>query len=301
MTMDPITYSLKENKSNSNQFYKELNEFTSSMLPEADSLLGADVILFEKFIRSENIENFRSHNEYLLELLSLGIYWKTYINRALSLGHFGYVLLSILYSLRKKSKVLKPYIDKLRGYLSDVYLFNDSNKSHYFYSKSNLKRLIKWFKATGDLNEEVIRFEHWQRYFMMTDANVLSDSLTKAVEFAILFEDRAKDKFHNYTQYLDEFFRKRYSNYHYKEDAIFCGRKEVEYHLNMFSAEVLNKCYAFEFGQTKNKVVLLPTCIRTVSDEECKAKKKEKDIICIQCRKECRIGQISKVLKDNGY
>ena len=57
----------------------------------------------------------------------------------------------------------------------------------------------------------------------------------------------------------------------YREDFLFCSRKEVEYHLNMVGAQIMNEAYRKEFLKTKEKGLLLPSCMRIKDEKNCKA------------------------------
>ena len=64
----------------------------------------------------------------------------------------------------------------------------------------------------------------------------------------------------------------------------------------MFAAEVLNRKFRKEFLQTKQKVVLLPTCMHD-KQANCQAKSDGTKITCGHCSKNCNIHYLATELK----
>lgn len=62
-----------------------------------------------------------------------------------------------------------------------------------------------------------------------------------------------KKELHIYTSNVEN-FKESYLEYHLNnEDIIFCGRSELEYHINLFGAEIMNKIFQKSFKNRKKK------------------------------------------------
>lgn len=121
-----ITYSLQSNQNNSDAFYKELSHFTDAILPEAYTCFGKTADSFYNYVKDNHTEDCRTKDEYILELVFLGIFLENYLSKARQTQYLPKKVLQLLYLLRKKFLKIKPFIDKLRGVLG--YLFLEKQK-----------------------------------------------------------------------------------------------------------------------------------------------------------------------------
>ncbi|HEX2869466.1 MAG TPA: DUF116 domain-containing protein [Ignavibacteriales bacterium] len=299
--MKTITYSLRNNETNSDQYYSDIARFTDSILLEAQRQFSPVIKSYMRHLEKKGTEKLRSEGEYIYEFISMGVYWRTYGAWAQKLNPFvGYLLIK-LYSLRRKYRPVKKYIDSLRGLLSTVFLAPEiKGDSLPEISFSSLKKLFLWLEATGEFNEEVKRFRMWKEYFDSSEENILN-CLKENAEFAEWFELKSEIMLGGYTGNVKRFREEQLESHKWKEDYIFCGRKKVEYHLGMFGAEVMNRAFLPDFRNTSQKAVLLPACMRLHNGEKCKARKKSLDLICTGCSSSCRINQYSKLGRKHGF
>ncbi|MGE5354228.1 MAG: DUF116 domain-containing protein [Syntrophothermus sp.] len=297
--MKTITYSLRNNEENSDKYYSDIERFTDSILLEADRQFLPVIKSYMKYLENNRIEKLRSVNEYMYEFLSLGVYWRTYGSEAQKLNPLMGHLLVSLYSLRRKYRPLKKYIDAVRGVLSTFFLVKENN-SQTEVDLSKLKKLLLWLEATGEFKEEVKRFKIWKEYFDSSEEDIISYLKENAV-FADWFELKSEIMLGGYTGNVKTFQQEELDEHKWTEDFIFCRRKKVEYHLGMFGAEIMNRAFRSDFRKTSGKAVLLPACMRLHDDEKCKAKKKSLDLICTACSKNCRINQYSRLGKKYGF
>ena len=64
--------------------------------------------------------------------------------------------------------------------------------------------------------------------------------ILSSLEIAEIFESKAKKELGSYTEKVNDFFILADEKYKYREDYISWRKKEVEYHLNMVGAEIIN-------------------------------------------------------------
>jgi len=69
----------------------------------------------------------------------------------------------------------------------------------------------------------------------------------------------------------------------------------------MVGAELMNRAFRPAFKKTKLKVVLLPGCMRTHSDDKCKVKRIKEGLICSGCTIEWRVNLLRIMGRKNNF
>lgn len=295
-----VTYTLEKCQNRHYSFYTDLSRFTDIILNEPDTEAEAFVKDFCYFLDEDKIETLRSHNEYVVEFLMIGLYWNNYSGNALKTGQWSEWLLKFLYAQRKKHPAYKTEIDKLRGYLAYLFLEKHKPTLSFAFDRQGFNRLLNWLSATGEFNEEVMRLRNWLTFSKIKDKSYVAALLETAVLFAEQFSARGSRMLGKYVQDLSTFHQIKLPEYKYREDYFFASRRENEYYLNMFAAEVLNRGLKKGFTETRNKVLLLPTCMRNEPPTGCKARSDGKEMVCSVCSPNCNIGKASREMKKQG-
>ena len=297
--MEKITYFLCESNESSTEFYKKNLNFSKKVLNKLEGNFSNDINDYMNYINKNNMEQLRSKSEYLLEILMIGVFWKEHVNKAISLSKIPRNILIKLSTLREKESINKiVYIN--RGLLEYLFLNRRSNDKVKI-SLENYKKLVNYLKACGDYKEEAKRLEVWISYFFSLNKNKVEKILTSYLEFAKYFEDISQEVLGIYTKNVNLFLKNIDKKYKYREDFLFCSRKEVEYHLNMVGAQIMNEAYRKEFLKTKEKRLLLPSCMRIKDEKNCKAIKTEEGYICNSCSKNCNVNKYDKLGKKYNF
>ena len=291
-------YSLSNDQQHSENFYKQLASFTDFVLKMAQPMVGDILKHFQRFVRENELEFLRSRDEYFIEFLALGVYWNTYSGRAPKLSGLKQLILQKLYNSRRNHSHFKSFIDKLRGRLMTAWM-TDNSDSTMDYTLENFAKLLNWLQASGEFHEEVDRLRHWNSFFQSQATSTTSRYLNAASQFGKWFENQARNELGTYTRGVDSFLLNQQVLYKNREDILFTGRRQVEYHLNMVCAEILNRQLRHDFQNSKRRIVLLPTCMRK-SENQCKAKQNGLDIQCSGCSKDCRVFQLTQKCRELG-
>ena len=297
--MEKITYFLCESNKSSTEFYKKNLNFSKKVLNKLEDNFSNDINDYMNYINKNNMEQLRSKSEYLLEILMIGVFWKEHVNKAISLSKIPRNILIKLSTLREKESI-KKIVDINRGLLEYLFLNRRSNDKVKI-SLENYKKLVNYLKACGDYKEEAKRLEVWISYFFSLNKNKVEKILTSYLEFAKYFEDISQEVLGIYTKNVNLFLKNIDKKYKYREDFLFCSRKEVEYHLNMVGAQIMNEAYRKEFLKTKEKRLLLPSCMRIKDEKNCKAIKTEEGYICNSCSKNCNVNKYDKLGKKYNF
>jgi len=295
-----VTYSLVNYQKDSGSFYTDLAIFTNSVLEDVNPETEGFVMDFSNFVSEKKIENLPSWNEYVVEFLMIGVYWNNYSGNAIRTGNLSKRVLKTLYAQRRKFPKYKPEIDTVRGCLAYVFLEKYKHTLSARFNLSGYIGLLNWLSATGEFNEEVLLLWNWIAFCKTKDEDYIAKLLETSVFFAVQFSEKGKKILGKYVSNLSDFRQKSLPDYKYREDYFFASRRENEYFLNMFAAEILNRAFKKDFTETSKKVLLLPTCMRNEPASGCKAKSDGKELVCASCSNECNIGKASSEMKKEG-
>jgi hypothetical protein len=298
--METITYSLKGNQKNSDNYYKEIKSFTDDVLNEFEGF-GTQVILdFMSYIEEMNMGEIRSYLEYIFELLMLGVFWRVYGVRAAHLDKNPQKILENLVKERNQNEPAKETIDIIRGMIMKPFLLSENNDTPDL-TVINFEKLLAYLKAAGDFNQELRRLEIWKGFLETKAPEIASEYLANAFLFADWFEYKSKVVLGQYTANVDKFLAEKHHEHLFQEDVIFCGRREVEYHLNMVGAEIMNRSFRKKFEKRPRKALILPGCMKYSAGTKCRAQDTDLGLRCGECLKSCNVNRLTKIGDEYGF
>ncbi len=301
--METITYSIKKDDKNSEEYYKDVRAFTKEVLSQAENSLKPIAKEFIDYLRTYKLEEIREIEEYVLELLSFGILWRSYANKALKVKRAPFITLARMSEWRKKHQQVKPLIDFIRGILFTFFLLPKvHNQSHPPIPKlEQIDHVCKWFEATGEFREQALRFIRWRAFWGNLYFEDLLKNFYSIEEFTNWFEVRSKEALGKYTENVENFIQRSQKFYRWREDRISCTRTRLEYHLNMVGAELMNRAFRSEYTGTKTKVILVPGCMRGRLPDKCEAKRVKEGLICEGCLSSCHVNQLREMGKKHNF
>ena len=296
--MKYIAYNLSVGSENSDLFYNDLDKYASQISQLAITEFSDIAIEYRNFVIDKNIEKPRSVNEYIFEILALGVFWRLYANNAANANKFIAVFLSILISIRSKFRPLKPIIDKIRGVLATKYLLREKPIASNNINILNLISLTLWLRATGEYKQEIKRFKGWIRFFG-DKSELLESTINASINFSNNFDNL--NNLPDFIYPLNGFLSGQKEKYNNREDIIFTGRKPLEYLLNVYGAVIMNRAWREDFLATNKKALLVPACMKGKRGKACKARKVDLDFACANCSKDCKIAQLNELGKELGF
>ena len=287
--MDGITYNL-----NAGNYYDDIKKFAQEVITKVEQDHGKIIRDYMDFIAAEEIEEVRTHKEYLFEFLALGVLANLYLNDVLETSKTSYVFMQNLLKLKDQHSKLEKIIEWLQKFLNTV-LLHSAHRNDYnyeFVNKDDLKELLQWLEATGEYEEEVLRFKNWEQYFDSKFSVKVSYDLKAAMSLAEWFVEQAQEKLGQYTKNVEKFRKQEQSKHLWRQDILLRTKPEREYHLNMLGAQIMNQVWRPKFLATTNKVILAPTCMRAKNGPECQAEETELGLQCTHCDRDCNINLI---------
>jgi len=301
--VEVITYSLRDGQEHSDEYYRGVAAFTDEVLAEAEDRTRTAVTSLRTHLQQTGREVPRTRAEYHIEILTLGVLWRVYAGDVLHLAKAPRRVLARLADLRQRAGPLKPAVDFLRGLLAALCLSPDGRHAIDVPAPTlaHLDQLLGWMAATGDFNEDVKRLRGWRDFLMSQPPEEATSCLAAAISFAAWFEARSQAALGQYTPHVERFLAETHPSYRWREDAIFCGRQRVEYHLNMVGTEILNRAFREPFLRTERKLVLLPPCMKAQPDHRCRAQPTPFGARCAGCTPDCRVHQLTELGKAHGF
>ncbi len=275
-------------------FYGALATFSSSLLDKINDGYGQYIRDYARFLNERAFEPRRSHEEYCVEFLTLGMVWSRYSGASSKSPGFLVTFLRLLYRIRKKHTRMKKVIDPIRGKLTGRFIVPSIDKPHRHIqpNPATFSRLLGWLDSTGEFEHEVKRLKNWELYFGERPTTQLQESVESASGLFEWFSREAFEVLGEYVEGVKPFLSEIHPTYRGREDEIFCGKKEAEYLLNMVGAEIMNRGFADEFRKTTRRTVLLPACMRAQPEDLCRAVQTGMDICCSGCMKHCNINRM---------
>ncbi len=300
--MDFVTYGLNPGQSSSDLYYHDAAAFTDQVLLQAEDRLASLTGDFQSFLAETDRQRPRTKPEYIFELLVMGTLWRIYGKAAYITPRFSIWILSILAGLRQRNNCLKPVADFFRGILQPFLLVSTMEPPEIpIPAPGGFNRLLNWLKATGEFNQEVKRLQAWQDYWSQQSPAIVSEAFMNIIEFAAWFELKSAAALGKYTMNVEKFLHQNHFKRRFREDYFFCGRRRVEYHLNMVGAEIMNRAFRQEFRKKKRKVLILPSCMRNNPGGKCKAIKADLGLKCTGCTAKCRVNRLTGLGVDNDF
>jgi hypothetical protein len=300
---NPVTYSLAPNGLNSEEYYHHVREFTDEVMERASVSLMPAAEDFMAFIGKYRLEDLRTPEEYVLDLLSFGLLWNSYAGYALAVRTAPFVTLARMAEWRKRHQKLKPAIDLARGILVTLFLLprRGDRTPRSMPELRDVDRLCLWLEATGEFKEQALRFIRWRAYWDSMPAPRWQEGCTELFAFVDWFAARSEQALGDYTANIEPFLAQSHSRYRWREDRIQCTRSRVEYHFNMVGAEIMSRAFRPDFITTETKSILVPGCMRGRLAGECKAVKVREGLKCEGCLAECRVNQLREMGKKRGF
>jgi len=308
--MEPITYSLKGDQPRSDAYYQQIAAFTDEVIAQAEDRLGMLLSTFETARdahgdehgdeHGDGREDRRTRPEYLFELLTLGVLWRVYAERALTLRRGPQRVLRVLARWRERGGWIKTAVDGVRGPLATLFLARGDHAALPEMALDPLDRLLGWLDAAGDFEQEVERLRPWQAFFA-AQPDVLRDHAAAIRALADWFAARSLETLGSYTANVEMFLRDTLPGYRWREDLIFCGRQRIEYHLNMVGVVIMNRAFREAFRAAPHKIVLVPPCMRARSADDCQARETPFGAQCAGCEPRCHVHQVTKLGEKHGF
>ncbi|WP_432408394.1 DUF116 domain-containing protein [Wukongibacter sp. M2B1] len=298
---DKITYSLKSCDCTSDKYYRTVGTFTNEVLFKINQSTEGLISDFQSFILKNNYEDLRSKNEYVFELLLLGVLWRNYIKKAIILGEVPKAFLIRLMNLREKSKIFKVAVDYIKGFSGKVWLLKENNEiNDCDRTIENMKKLLDWLAASGEFNQEVKRLKQWYDYLSNRSLEEVSNVISMVLDLAEWFDFHSEKALGCFTRNVNKFLEENYHKHKWKEDNVYCGRKRIEYHLNMVGAEIMNRAFREDFLKTEEKRLLLPICMRFHCNSDCKAERSTEGYLCTGCTNHCNVNYLTQMGRKYG-
>lgn len=291
--MNHTTYSLRPEGVSRTAYAKTVARLADDVLARGEPL-RALVNDYGCFVESNHREERRTHDEYLLEALMLGVLWRARGQEALAFSHRHGDVLRVLAGERHSG------CGRRRDGSNAVLLGWGALDPHVpAPSLEDLDLLFEWLLASGEYDDELTRLQGWRTFLTGMPASAPS-LLRDLTGFAETFEEMGRSALGMFTARVDDFLRRTLPQRGAAEDTVQCSRARSEYHLNMVGAELLNRAWRKAFLACERHVVILPGCARRRTGTDCLAFRSETELRCRGCSADCSVAAATYVANRSG-
>jgi hypothetical protein len=289
----------------SDAFYAALPAFADRTLAAIEGRASPLLDGYSRHVQTFLAEAPRSRGEYALEFLLLGTLLSRYEGAAQETSPWIIELARRLAWTRERFPKAKPFVDWVRAGLACYSIAPHVGRkaAKHGGAVERLARLIGWLQSTGEFKQEALRLTNWRSYLAECKPDKATYWLRVSIEIFQEFQREADLVLGAYTRGVAGYVAREHAHLRWREDLLMCGKPAVEYHLNMFAAEVMNRGLRDDFNRTERKVVLLPACMRGAHARDCKARVNGidgVDITCATCDPDCAVNRITRELRPCG-
>jgi len=295
-------YDLRHGEPSSDGFYAAVSGFADEAVAVVERAAGSLLDGYQRHVWEMLSESRRSRGEYAIELLTLGMAVHCYEGAAERTKGPVVGFARLLVRARTWFCGTRPLLDWIRAGIAK-HAFSPwlgFKARHGGYANARLSRIVKWLEATGEFKQECMRLNNWRSYLATMNPNQATYWLRVSEELFKRFAYDAEQTLSAYTLNVASFVKHEYLRPCWREDLLFRSKTAAEYHLNMVAAEVMNRGLRDDFVLTRQRVVLVPTCMRDKHASRCRARVDGLDITCTGCNPECAVNRITKRMKENG-
>ena len=291
-----ITYSLCADNDTSDGYYEAVCDLVDQWLPGAIQSMSEIIAGFRQY-RSDLGHPDRTDAEYAFELLVIGAMLREHGGEAERWPFWATWSLDLVQKLPQHWAKLEHASKQARGFVGGL-ARTIAGGTHQ--AGMNLDRVAAWMRANGQASR-ANRIDEWRDYFEPAASATSQRALVMALALADDFERVSSRVLRPFTEGVELFRAVAARKYAKRYDAELVMRTPLEYHLGMAGTEILNRVNRERFMATKRRVVILPPCMRTRSDEECKAMRTGLGAKCQGCTPGCHVNQVTKLGEKRGF
>jgi hypothetical protein len=294
-------YDLRRGNNCSDGFYAALPAFADQVVSSVEHRAAPLLDGYTRHATEFLAESPLSRKEYALEFLILGMVLSRYECAAQNTPPWIVEIARELTVARERSFKSKPLVDWIRAGIAHYSLSPDVRKPEKRRSAiERLTQLADWMQSTGEFKQEAMRLNNWRSYLANLSGQKATYWLRSAVEQFQEFEREADRVLGAYTRGVASFVTREHARWRWREDLLMCGRRAVEYHLNMIAGEVMNRCLREDYARTAQKILLVPSCMRGWHSRACKARIDGVDITCTACDPDCAVNHLTRTMRKHG-
>lgn len=291
-----ITYSLLADEATSDCYYTAIADLADQWVPSTSRAFTDILSDYRTYQRLAGLPE-RADMEYLFELLVLGVMLREHGGAAERFPLLIARLMRQLIALAGRYPRLEQRVKRLRGWLA--WLGRQLSRGDRRCGR-DVARLLEWMRAHG-LASRADRLETWRQYLAQQSSSAQQIFLARLHTLADEFERLTQKVLGKYTDRVYAFIATAAPQYARRYDMDMLTRTPLEYHLGMLGTELLNRVNRERFAATKQRVVIVPPCMRAQPDDVCRATATPLGAKCQHCTTTCQVHVLTQMGRQDGF
>lgn len=257
---------------------------------------------FIEFHKISSYESQRYEEEYVVDILLLGILWREFIDKALNISDTSYKILDRYNSEKYRNKKFKSKIREkfIKKKIYADYFCRNKNEKNREYNYKNFNILMKYLINIEDYKLYYDRLIMWRDFLSNIRGEYCEKFLEKLAVFCEKYfteSEKILDKYIlDYNSYLSNIKLSRYKdldlfNYYIPKSLIY---------LNMIANQILNDLNSNKIKNIDEKFCIISKNYLS-KDKLCEGPATDRGRLCNECSFDCRMNKITRVFKLYSY
>ena len=193
--MKNITYNIENNDYNT-----QIEKTTNIIIKNSNNYIQ----FLNDYVEYVNQHIQKSGMECILDIVSIGIYWMEYIQKAYTLDDTSKNILIKLAKIRRNNTQIKEDIDYIKGHIITEKLTKNTKKEIPF-TTTSIDKLFDYLSATGEYYFELKELNYFKEYLKTKNKTEIEKILKQVLNFSDYFKTITNKTLHKYTYNVNNY------------------------------------------------------------------------------------------------
>lgn len=239
---------------------------------------------YADYIKENSPENPRSIEEYCIEFIMLGVFWRSYTALADSVSDKDLNRLILLSNPQYQKGLFKSINQKQKKQLIErIVTAKPSGRTSLRHpALDEFEHLLLWLTAIGEYDQEVRRLLNWRDHFMKLTEREALEVIGSAIRFADVFNRECRLALPPV----------EFTNAKKNRIMVQFLPGQAEYYLNAIGVAVINAANRETFLSKPRKAILLPASLCAREAVYCRSKPSGLGYQCDSCTGTCQASSV---------
>lgn len=295
--MKKFTFNLMKNNT-SDDLYFDLSYLTNKIRKHMKREFSSELEDFAEFHKISSYEGKRYENEYIVDILLIGVVWKEFIDKSLNISKY-------CYKLMEKYTYDAKELGKLKTEFKNNIIKNKFYKNYYGRNKddkvaltnfNNFDTLVKYLACIKDYKEYYDRLCIWRDFLSNLRGEYCQRFLSKIISTYDSYYCKIDEKLYGYISGYDEYLAKiKLARYSQIDLFNIYVPKSLVY-LNLIGSQLVNEVNLSLLEEVQEKFCIMSSAYLT-KGKKCTTPLTARGRLCDECSFDCRMSKIARIFK----